>query len=231
MLGRSVVKRMMMKEHNILILSVITFNVSAIEILKTEKQPSMKILDENHVLIDYENSFVMKNFSSIKAVSVYLSNSTKNIAVATTEDITGASSKLKIFQKLKRKSKLKGKLNPCEKAKFFVRIKLETGFLDSVEGTYNPDLQMVTIISSSVCVSERFVMFPHQVEDMPLLSSCLGNISTLVQGNAAPPPPQFVVISSPGMSKWQVFVEFVRFDQNSTGDFLVKTWTTQSEPN
>ena len=76
-----------------------------------------------------------------------MDGSNRSIAVATTEDITRASSRLKIFQNLERKSKLKGKLNPCKRTQFFVRLRLYDGdgYLDSVVGTYNPDQEMAVV--------------------------------------------------------------------------------------
>ena len=129
------------------IFSVIMSPVKTINPFNTELGPSMEIFDDDHVLIDYQQSFVIQNFTNIKAISVFLANSTRSIAVATTEDITRASNGLKIFQKLEKKSKLKGKLNPCKRTQFFVRLRLYDGdgYLDSVVGTYNPDQEMAVV--------------------------------------------------------------------------------------
>ena len=101
------------------------------------------------VLIDYDEAFAIPDFREVESISVFLANTTKNIAVATTEEITNTPNKHKIWQKLQEKSKLKGKLNPCEMTKFFVRIIFTSkpGYLDSLAGTYNPNkLMMVSSI-------------------------------------------------------------------------------------
>ena len=104
--------------------------------LKTETLPTMEMLDDDHVMVEYEKSFIIPEFSEIKSISVYLGN--RNIAVATREDISySVNNHLKIFQKLEKKTKLKGKLNPCKVNKFFVRITFDDdpGYLDSLEGS------------------------------------------------------------------------------------------------
>ena len=73
---------------------------------------------------------------------MYIANTTNNIVVATRKDISNTQNKHKIWQNLKEKTKLNGKLNPCQPAEFFVRIVLsgEPGYLDSAVGTFDPDL-------------------------------------------------------------------------------------------
>ena len=129
--------------------------VAGLETLVTERQPSMEMFEEDDVLIDYDEAFIISDFREVQSISVYLANTTKNIAVATTEEITNTPNKHKIWQKLQEKSKLKGKLNPCEMTKFFVRIIFTSkpGYLDSLVGTYNPDLVMA--------VSSILMMITH----------------------------------------------------------------------
>ena len=124
---------------------LLIFPVTGLKPSKTATPPTMDILDADHVLVDYDQSFDIPDFQDIKSISVYLSNTTKNFAVATREDISNAlHSNFKTFQKLQKKSKLKGKLNPCEVHKFFVRMTFpgDPGYLDSSEGIYNPNKVM-----------------------------------------------------------------------------------------
>ena len=126
----------------VMMLTMMISYVNAIKPLKTGVVPSMEVFDEEHVLIDYVESFIIQDFSMIEAISVYLANTTKNIAVATREDFSNTQNKHKIWQNLKEKTKLKGKLNPCQPTEFFVRIVFSGepgGYLDSAVGVYNPD--------------------------------------------------------------------------------------------
>ena len=45
------------------------------------------------VLIDYDEAFAIPDFREVESISVFLANTTKNIAVATTEEITSTANK------------------------------------------------------------------------------------------------------------------------------------------
>eukprot|EP00092_Neocalanus_flemingeri_P077676 GFUD01096510.1.p1 GENE.GFUD01096510.1~~GFUD01096510.1.p1 ORF type:complete len:289 (+),score=53.73 GFUD01096510.1:145-1011(+) len=165
--------------RTILLLSI--SSLTSLKPRKTDVMPSMEVLDEEHVLVDYDPSFVIPDFAQIKAISVY-TGTAKNIAVATREDFSNSvNGHLKTYQKLQQKTKLYAKLNPCEEQKFFVRIVFpgNPGYLDTLEGTFNPNTIMLSAINSSICMKSSSLMLPQQkmMRNSPLLSKCLRQLS------------------------------------------------------
>ena len=107
---------------------------------KATKIPNtMEVLDDEHVLVDYSNSFSIPDFSKILTVSVldmdgiYRGSATKDYDKINDD-------KKKVYPKLERNTKIKAKLNPCEKHQFSVRITFEElpTFVNSLHNDYIP---------------------------------------------------------------------------------------------
>ena len=80
----------------------------------TDIRPSMEVLDDDQVLVDYSNSFNIPDFSMIRTVSVLNYVTGLNYGIATREDYSSALREAnEIVQKLVQNAKLKAKVNPC----------------------------------------------------------------------------------------------------------------------
>eukprot|EP00092_Neocalanus_flemingeri_P067435 GFUD01082314.1.p1 GENE.GFUD01082314.1~~GFUD01082314.1.p1 ORF type:complete len:176 (+),score=26.93 GFUD01082314.1:70-597(+) len=151
-----------------LILLCLISSLVATDPCKTDSQPTMEIVDDQTVLVDYRKCFVIPDFAQIKAISVYLITG-RNIAVATREDISNLlNGHLKIFQPLQQNTKLRGRLNPCFDYKFFVRIVYHRnpGYLDSldsVKGKFRPNKTILEKLNCPVIMKSSSMMLPFQM--------------------------------------------------------------------
>ena len=104
---------------------------------KTDIRPSMEVLDDDHVLVDYSNSFNIPDFSKIRTVSVLNYVTGLSYGNATREDYSGA---LKVVQKLVQNAKLMTKVNPCTTHRFCVRLTFDEAptYVDSLVNEYVP---------------------------------------------------------------------------------------------
>jgi hypothetical protein len=101
----------------------------------------MDVLDDDHVLVDYSNSFDIPDFSKIRTASVLESVTGISYGIATREDYSTAMSEAnKVVQKLTQKAKLKAKVNPCMTHRCCVRLRFDEAptYVDSLVKEYVP---------------------------------------------------------------------------------------------
>ena len=80
---------------------------------------TMEVLDDEHVLVDYSNSFSIPDFSRILTASVLDMGGVYRGSATKDNDKIDDNTK-QIYAKLERNTKIKAKLNPCEKHQFSV---------------------------------------------------------------------------------------------------------------
>ena len=106
----------------------------------TNTQPSVEVLNDEFLLVDYSKSFNITDFSKIRTASVLSEN--YNYGIAAKDDYAVALDQAnKGYQKLAENTKLKVNLNPCVQHSFRVRlISYEyPTIIDSIQSMYVPD--------------------------------------------------------------------------------------------
>ena len=99
----------------------------------------MEVLDDEHVLVDYSNSFSIPDFSRILTASVLdMGGVYRGSATRDYDKIDDDSEK--VYPKLVRNEKIKAKLNPGEKHQFSVKITFTEfpTFVNSLHNDYIP---------------------------------------------------------------------------------------------
>ena len=136
-------------------LSVFTFQFASIIAqipTRTNTPPVMEVLDDDHVLVDYSNSFNIPDFSKIKIASVLVEG--YDHGIATREHVTTTRNEAnEVHQKLTKNAKLKAKCNPCKMQRFCVRLTFEKDpkYVDSLTNEYVPQpLKEVCVMCISI---------------------------------------------------------------------------------
>lgn len=88
---------------------------------RTKNVPTMEVLDDSHVSVDYAACFDIPDFSQIRTASVLVLGSWYNHGMAT-RDGNQLETDVKVYQNLTQDSKLKVKLDPCKPHSFVVRL-------------------------------------------------------------------------------------------------------------
>ena len=105
--------------------------------IRTDRFPTMEVLDDSHVLVDYSSCFDIPDFSMIRTASVLLLGSWYNHGVAT-RDGSQLETPEKVYQKLVQDAKLKVKLDPCKPHSYVVRLTFgdPEEYVDSLPSEY-----------------------------------------------------------------------------------------------
>ena len=105
--------------------------------IRTDRFPTMEVLDDSHVLVDYSSCFDIPDFSMIRTASVLLLGSWYNHGVAT-RDGSQLETPEKVYQKLVQDAKLKVKLAPCKPHSYVVRLTFgdPEEYVDSLPSEY-----------------------------------------------------------------------------------------------
>ena len=105
---------------------------------KTRIPPKMKVLDNEHALVDCDGCFNIPNFSKLKSASVLLNGFYKASVTTNYDKIKNLSNK--VYPNLGNSMKIKVGINPCLEQRFYVRITYEDSqsFVDSISAIYVP---------------------------------------------------------------------------------------------
>ena len=107
----------------------------------TGHPPTMTILDKEHVLVDYSQSFDIPDFSKIRTASILIEG--YNYLIAGKSDFEHAFKKAnRVYQHLVENEPLKAKLNPCESRYFQVQLTFgePPTMVNSIGKDYKPGL-------------------------------------------------------------------------------------------